>query len=61
MLNQLVSRVGTSQQVGQEQSLHLTLNLFLFLLMWKLFLEKKEWSMKNILSSSYTVLKFNFF
>lgn len=57
---QLLSRAGVSQQVGLEQSLHLSLNLFLFLLMWRLFLGIKEWSMKNILSSSHTVLKFNF-
>lgn len=49
-----------SQQLGLEQSLHLTLNSSLFLLMCKLFWSK-EGDMKNILGSSHTVLKFNFF
>lgn len=39
---QLVNRAGVSQQEGLEQSLHLTLNLSLFLWMWRLFLEKKR-------------------
>lgn len=53
------------QQLGLEQGLHLTLNLSLFLLNLSLFLVSCFWSkegdMKNILGSSHTVLKFNFF